>query len=650
MKLAILLLSGLASALVHGTGAVGRLPGCSLNGPLYNATYSPRRPDGFRECPASFTATLLEVGDGELFGACFRDMHEINGHHKTAPTCRQSCYQLGVEADLPVLPLPQVEAFLLDEVVIWPGQHYWLGLTDIAEEGKWTWANGAPLGNYTNWGSNEPNNWHLCGEHCATVSTWSAHHWVDTRCHEQFNCVCQVANVGIPRRACKQETASHKAPSYNAPEQATRDGVNIYNKAEWAKRKQKPVPEPFYHSEGFLVLVVASLAVVAGALFLSSRYATGDGDGGARASAVVGAAEITAEEFPRTPTRVRAKAIEDDVDKESEKFQARLDPQARFPHFLDNAEELLYATTACDKGFPDLVRTLKITMPGINLLVGLVCTVLFELPSRVIDHYNREEPELGSRSIVIIIQAAAIMFILLGNLLPRKHMTPELFPYVSFACAFLVIVAVFGLGIWIAVRYGSLRGNSPWDGQSRLLLAVLLIFLPRRLHLSIGFSTALSSVSIVALEVFLLSLYRLYNYNCSCYALFSNTRTVGSAPTLALDSQTHHPVSSPKTKLPKRAGNHHHSYLGLGPLLHLQRPPRQRALRAQVLSPTQGQERRRSPSNPDHTAKLFKPHPPSLPRHRILPGPKKPMRPSSRRTPTSQLPTRGSAKRSPFLG
>ena len=60
--------------------------------------------------------------------------------------------------------------------------HYWIGLSDMAHEGKFEWQHSfTPLGEYTNWISSEPNN-NQGDEECVMIhgkDNWS---WNDLKC------------------------------------------------------------------------------------------------------------------------------------------------------------------------------------------------------------------------------------------------------------------------------------------------------------------------------------------------------------------------------------------------------------------------------------------------------------------------------------
>ena len=69
------------------------------------------------------------------------------------------------------------------------------------------------------------------------------------------------------------------------------------------------------------------------------------------------------------------------------------------------------------------------------------------------------------------------------------------------------------------IRYGTLTGNSPWDGVVRTWSVMLLLFLPRELHLSLSLTTAFSVVGALGLEISLWVAYNIFDYKCGCYSL-----------------------------------------------------------------------------------------------------------------------------------
>lgn len=72
----------------------------------------------------------------------------------------------------------------------WPGQ-FWLGLSDLAVEGEWTWLPQQGSLNYANWGPGEPDN-ALNREHCALIDIHRNFTWSDDNCEERRNFICQV--------------------------------------------------------------------------------------------------------------------------------------------------------------------------------------------------------------------------------------------------------------------------------------------------------------------------------------------------------------------------------------------------------------------------------------------------------------------------
>lgn len=99
----------------------------------------------------------------------------------TQAAAQTSCVALG--GHLAVLESAQEAQWLNSQM---GGQSYWIGLTDIAAEGKFVWVNGAPL-TYTNWAPGEPNN--ANNEDC--VQTVGNYQWNDIGCTVTLAYMCE---------------------------------------------------------------------------------------------------------------------------------------------------------------------------------------------------------------------------------------------------------------------------------------------------------------------------------------------------------------------------------------------------------------------------------------------------------------------------
>ncbi|GMI26837.1 hypothetical protein TeGR_g8448, partial [Tetraparma gracilis] len=95
---------------------------------------------------------------------------------------RAAC--MALDMDLPVLLSQSHNNELLAAA---GGEEIWLGLSDEAEEGVWTWVNGEPL-SYNNWNDEEPNN-AGSGEHFAALQGTSA--WNDQSMTASLKFICE---------------------------------------------------------------------------------------------------------------------------------------------------------------------------------------------------------------------------------------------------------------------------------------------------------------------------------------------------------------------------------------------------------------------------------------------------------------------------
>ena len=70
-----------------------------------------------------------------------------------------------------------------------PNKNWWLGLSDKASEGNFTWETGEPYGSFTAWGGPNPNN--DGNEDCAELKTKGVHRWNDTECGSKKRFICE---------------------------------------------------------------------------------------------------------------------------------------------------------------------------------------------------------------------------------------------------------------------------------------------------------------------------------------------------------------------------------------------------------------------------------------------------------------------------
>ena len=87
----------------------------------------------------SFTADLIELEGGGIYGACFSYVTERNRKREhfqyTAADCRKRCRELG--GDLPTIRSAKLQDYLAEKYE--PEAHLWLGIMQSYETGNWTW-------------------------------------------------------------------------------------------------------------------------------------------------------------------------------------------------------------------------------------------------------------------------------------------------------------------------------------------------------------------------------------------------------------------------------------------------------------------------------------------------------------------------------
>ena len=85
-----------------------------------------------------------------------------------------------------------------EQIVMQAEGNYWIGLTDIAQEGNWTWESGKLLDpGYTFWSTDEPNG--DVAQNCVAIMDKNYHRWSDEFCDALMSPLC---SSGFPASIC----------------------------------------------------------------------------------------------------------------------------------------------------------------------------------------------------------------------------------------------------------------------------------------------------------------------------------------------------------------------------------------------------------------------------------------------------------------
>ncbi|XP_053382472.1 perlucin-like protein [Mercenaria mercenaria] len=68
--------------------------------------------------------------------------------------------------------------------------HYWMGLSDMDQEGTFKWYGTSEVVSYTDWNSGEPNNG-AGTEHCVHFHHGGSFSWNDNQCTDLYKAVCE---------------------------------------------------------------------------------------------------------------------------------------------------------------------------------------------------------------------------------------------------------------------------------------------------------------------------------------------------------------------------------------------------------------------------------------------------------------------------
>ncbi|XP_060565972.1 C-type lectin domain family 10 member A-like [Ruditapes philippinarum] len=119
-------------------------------------------------------------------GSCFLFSHDREDWTGAYEMCRIMKAQL-VEIH------SSIENDFLHEQTKSSGKNHWISLSDVSEEGSWTWMTSlTTVGDYMNWYPNEPSTTNSLNEpeNCAVLYT--SGQWNDAVCSEQNYYICEI--------------------------------------------------------------------------------------------------------------------------------------------------------------------------------------------------------------------------------------------------------------------------------------------------------------------------------------------------------------------------------------------------------------------------------------------------------------------------
>ena len=136
-------------------------------------------------CQQSKPDKDLTCSGGRVFAAGGLE-YCLHGSARTFAEAKRACTADG--GRLAVLKTTEENRGLLDAMAArFAATRMWIGLSDSAEEGNWSWASGSKQ-DFAAWASGEPNNYNE--EHCAELhgDTWK---WNDLDCNAKLPSVCE---------------------------------------------------------------------------------------------------------------------------------------------------------------------------------------------------------------------------------------------------------------------------------------------------------------------------------------------------------------------------------------------------------------------------------------------------------------------------
>ncbi|XP_019644093.1 PREDICTED: C-type lectin-like [Branchiostoma belcheri] len=126
---------------------------------------------------------------------CYKAFNKMKTYSEAAAACRADSGTLAMPRDA------ETDAFLISLYKsVSDHWNFWIGLHDQREEGRFEWVDGSPLGSYSSWGPEEPNNF-FGMQDCVCYSSMphEKDKWDDQQCFMLYYFICQAAPASCPK-------------------------------------------------------------------------------------------------------------------------------------------------------------------------------------------------------------------------------------------------------------------------------------------------------------------------------------------------------------------------------------------------------------------------------------------------------------------
>ncbi|XP_078692943.1 uncharacterized protein LOC144922769 [Branchiostoma floridae x Branchiostoma belcheri] len=122
-------------------------------------------------------------------GTCYKAFKKMKTFSQAAAACREDGGTLAMPRDA------GTDAFLISlHKSVSDHWNFWIGLHDQREEGRFEWVDGSPLGSYSSWGPEEPNNFFGMQDCvCYSAMPHEKDKWDDQQCFMLYYFICQAA-------------------------------------------------------------------------------------------------------------------------------------------------------------------------------------------------------------------------------------------------------------------------------------------------------------------------------------------------------------------------------------------------------------------------------------------------------------------------